>query len=59
MENGKAVAYPPHVSPLVVEAELKEPETIDRRLSRNSPNDCANLILQRDVLVTGSLRDET
>ena len=53
-----AFSYPPHVTLLVVEAELEVPETTDCRLSRNSPDDCTNLILQRGVLVARSLRDE-
>lgn len=51
-------SYPPHVTPIVVEAKLEVSETIDCRLPRNSTDDRANLILQRDVIVTGSLRDE-
>jgi len=52
------VSHPPHVGPLVVEAELEVSETIDRCLSRNSTDDGANLIFRRDVLVTGTLRNE-
>jgi len=46
------------VGPLVVEAELKVSETIDRCLSRNSTDDCTNLVFQRDVLVAGTLEDK-
>ena len=46
------------MTPLVVERELKVSKTIDRRMSRNSTNGRANLVLQRDMLVPGSLRDE-
>jgi len=42
-----------HVSPLIVEAELKVSGTI---ASRNSIGSHASLVFQRDVLVT--LRDE-
>ena len=52
-------SHPPHVTPLVVEAELEVPETVDRCLSGNRTDDCANLIFQSDVLVAGSLRDKT
>lgn len=46
------------MGPFVVKAEFEVSKTVDRRLSRNGTNDRANLILQRDVLVSGSLRDE-
>ena len=52
------VSYSPHVGPLVAEAEFEVSETIDRRLSGNSTDYGANLILQRDVFVAGSLGDE-
>ena len=55
MVGYETVSHPPHVGPLVVEAELEVSETIDRRLSRNSTDDRANLIFQRDVLVTGTV----
>src|ERR1700743_3473991 len=51
-------SHPPHVTQFVVIAEFEVPETIDRRLPRNSTNDWADLILQRDILVAGSSRDE-
>jgi len=54
----ETVSYPPHVGPLIVEAELEVLETVDRRLSRNSADDRANLIFQRNPLVVGTLRDE-
>ena len=51
-------SYPPHVTPLVVEAELEVSKAVDRGLSGNGTNDRANLILQGDVLVTHPLRDQ-
>ena len=52
------VSHPPHVTPLVIEAEFEVSETIDRRLSRNGTDNRANLIVQRDILVAGPSRDE-
>ena len=46
------------MTPLVVESELEVSETIDRRLSGNRADDGTNLIIQRNVLVAGSLRYE-
>ena len=46
------------MTPLVVETELEVSETVDRRLSGNGADDGTNLIIQRDVLVAGSLRYE-
>ena len=46
------------MGPLVVEAQLKVLEAIYRRLPRNSADDRANLIFQRNVLVARTLRDE-
>ena len=54
----KAVSYPPHVSPFVVEAELEISKTIDRCLSRNGANDRANLVIERDILIARTLRNE-
>jgi hypothetical protein len=45
------------VTPAVVEAELKVSKTVDRRLSRNSADDGANPVFQRNVLVAGTLRN--
>ena len=46
------------MTPLVVETELEVPETVDRGLSGNGADDGTNLIIQRDVLIAGSLGDE-
>ena len=51
-------SYPPHATPLAVEAELNVLETVDRCLSRNSASDRANVTLRRDGLVAGTLRNE-
>ena len=46
------------MAPLVVETELEVSETVDRGLSRNSTNNRANLIFQRNILISRPLRDE-
>ena len=46
------------MTPLVVETELEVLETVDRRLSGNGADDRTNLILQRYIFVSGTLRYE-
>lgn len=47
----------PHMRPLVVEAEVRISETVERGLSGNGTNGRANLVVQRDVLVVGTRRN--
>ena len=54
----EANSHLPHVTPLVVEAELEVSETIHCCLDRNDTDGNANLIRQCDVLVARILRDE-
>lgn len=46
------------MTPVVVEAEFEVSEAIDGRLSGNGTNNGTNLVLQSDILVARSLRDE-
>ena len=46
------------MTPLVVETELEVSETVNSGLSRDSTDDSADLVLQRDVLIPRPSRDE-
>ena len=44
------------MTPVIVETELEVSEAVDCRLSGNGADNSTDLVLQRDVLVAGSLR---